>query len=61
MPNSQIPYIGDNVCTVYALCNDFRPPFVINADNDQTLAERMVALAKTPSKLNGGGGDSANK
>ena len=51
MPNSQIPFIGDYVRIVCALCNAFRKLLVTDSDNDHILAERMLALAKTPNKL----------
>ena len=51
MPNSQIPYVGDYVRIVCSLCNAFRPPLVTSKDSDKVIARRMMALAKTPNKL----------
>ena len=52
MPNSQIPYVGDNnVRIVCSLCNAFRPPLVTSTDSDKVIARRMMALAKSPNRL----------
>ena len=34
-----------------SLCNAFRPPLVKSTDSDKVIARRMVALAKSPNKL----------
>ena len=51
LPNSQIPYVGDYVRIVCSLCNAFRHPLVTNTDSDKVIARRMMALAKSPNKL----------
>ena len=51
MPNSQIPYVGDYVRIVCSLCNAFRSPLVTSTDSDKVIARRMMALAKSPNKL----------
>lgn len=43
-PNSQIPYVGDYVCIVSALCNAFRPPRTSD-DPNTIIAERMLRLS----------------
>ena len=43
MPNSQIPCVGDYVRIVCSL--------VTSKDSDKVIARRMMALAKTPNKL----------
>lgn len=50
-PNSQIPYIGDYVRIVCALCNAFRPPRVKDKPEDETIANRMLQLASQPNHL----------
>lgn len=51
MPNSQIPYVGDYVRIVCALCNALRPPLVTSLEKDEVIAKRMMILAKRPNKL----------
>ena len=52
MPNSQIPFIGDYVRIVSAICNAYRPSrvSVTRHDND-IIAERMLALSQRENTL----------
>ena len=50
-PNSQIPYIGDYVRIVYAICNAFRSPRIRDNPDDNLIAERMLRLASQPNHL----------
>lgn len=50
-PNSQIPYIGDYVRIVCALCNAFRPSRIHDNPDDHLIAERMLRLASQPNRL----------
>jgi hypothetical protein len=50
-PNSQVPYVGDYVRIVSALCNAFRPPRISDDPNDTTIAERMLRLSQMPNLL----------
>src|SRR5277367_3696956 len=50
MPNSQIPYIGDYVRIVCALCNAYRPPLV-DVSSDEDLAEKMLDKLKSKNNL----------
>lgn len=47
----QIPYIGEYVRIVCALCNAFRPPRVTNKPEDKTIAQRMLQLVSQPNHL----------
>ncbi|XP_033756201.1 uncharacterized protein LOC117338945 [Pecten maximus] len=52
VPNTQIPYIGDFVRIVAALCNKYRPPLSsADHDADQILAAKMRVLAKDKNSL----------
>ena len=51
LPNSQIPFAGDYVRIVCSLCNAFRPPLVTSLESDAVIAKRMMALARSPNKL----------
>jgi len=51
IPNSQVPYIGDYVRIISALCNAFRPPRVQISDEENVLAQRMLSLSKHPNML----------
>jgi len=52
MPNSQIPFIGDYVRIVAAICNAYRPPRVsATCHDDAIIADRMLALSKKENKL----------
>ena len=51
VPNSQIPWIGDNVRIVSALCNRYRPALVMNTSDDEAIALKMLSLAKKPNSL----------
>ncbi|XP_065213296.1 uncharacterized protein LOC135840599 [Planococcus citri] len=50
-PNSQIPFIGDYVRIVCALCNRYRPARVKSHDDDLLVANRMLTLAKMSNPL----------
>jgi len=51
-PNTQIPYIGDYVRIVSALCNAYRPPRVqVTSPHDEIIAQRMLALSRKPNDL----------
>ncbi|XP_056022083.1 uncharacterized protein LOC125673390 [Ostrea edulis] len=41
LPNSQIPFIGDYVRIVAALCNKYRPPLSVSSEEDQEIAAKM--------------------
>jgi len=52
VPNSQIPYIGDYVRIVAAICNAYRPPRVkASSQDDQIIAQRMLSLSEKPNVL----------
>ena len=51
LPNSQIPFAGDCVKIVCSQCNAFRPPLVTSLESDVVIAKQMMALAKSPNKL----------
>lgn len=52
IPNTQIPYIGDYVRIVSALCNAYKPPRKQAASaDDQIIAQRMLALSKKENTL----------
>lgn len=45
VPNTQIPYIGDDVRLVAALCNKYKPPISTgHQDDDQILASKMKVM-----------------
>lgn len=46
LPNSQIPFIGDYVRIVAALCNKYRPPLSVSSEEDQEIAAKMVYLSQ---------------
>lgn len=50
LPNSHIPYIGDYLRIVCALCNAYRPPRVVDPE-DEIVAQRMLALVHKPNIL----------
>ena len=50
-PNIQIPYIGDYVRIVCAICNAFRPRRIRDNPDDNLIAERMLRLASQPNHL----------
>ncbi|XP_018401795.1 PREDICTED: uncharacterized protein LOC108778963 [Cyphomyrmex costatus] len=50
-PNSQIPYIGEYVRIVCALCNAFRPPRAQNKPEDEIIGNRMMQLVSQPNHL----------
>ncbi|XP_052284368.1 uncharacterized protein LOC127880908 isoform X1 [Dreissena polymorpha] len=46
MPNTQVPFIGDYVRIVGAICNRFRPALSSgDSDQDKIVAERMLYLS----------------
>ena len=47
MPNSQIPWIGDNVRIVSALCNSL----VTNTNEDEAIALKTLSLAQKQNNL----------
>ena len=51
MLNSQILYVRDYVRILCSLCNALRPPLVTDTYSDKVIARRMVALAKSPNKV----------
>jgi hypothetical protein len=51
IPNTQIPFVGDYVRIVCALCNAFRSPLIKDTSNDDFLASRMLALLKNKNHL----------
>ena len=51
VPNSQIPWIGDNVRIVCAMCNRYRPSLVTNTSEDEAIALKMLALAQKQNAL----------
>lgn len=50
-PNSQIPFLGQYVRIVCALCNAFRPPRVSDNAEDAIISERMLQLVGTRNLL----------
>ena len=46
-PNHQIPYIGDHVRIVCALCNAFRPPRVKDKSEDETMRPYVISGSST--------------
>ncbi|XP_078340851.1 uncharacterized protein LOC111112081 [Crassostrea virginica] len=51
LPNSQIPFIGDYVRIVAALCNKYRPPLSVSSEEDQELAAKMLHLSQRVNTL----------
>ena len=51
MPNSQIPYVGDYVRIVCALCNRFKSPRVFDSSKDLIKAAQMLQRVNTINKL----------
>lgn len=52
VPNTQVPYIGDFVRIVSALCNAYRPPRKqASSGDDYIVAQRMLALSKKENSL----------
>ena len=52
LPNTQIPYIGDYVRIISALCNKFRPAISTgNADEDIRVACKMKVLRQASNIL----------
>ncbi|KAK3101751.1 hypothetical protein FSP39_006112 [Pinctada imbricata] len=52
LPNSQIPYIGDYVQIICALCNKFRPPLSTGTtDEDINIASKMKYLSRQNNML----------
>ena len=51
VPNSQIPWIGDNVRIVCAVCNRYKPSLVSCTTDDEAIGLKMLALAKKPNNL----------
>ena len=47
LPNSYLPFIGEYVAIVAAMCNAFRPDFVKQDTEDITVAEEMLKRAQT--------------
>ena len=51
VPNTQIPFIGDYVCIVSALCNRYSPPLSTgNTNDDLAMACKMRSLSLSPTK-----------
>ncbi|KMQ84353.1 hypothetical protein RF55_17906 [Lasius niger] len=46
-----IPYVGNYMRIVSALCNAFRPPRTSDDPNDMIIAERMLRLSQMPNLL----------
>lgn len=46
LPNSQIPFIGDYVRVVAALCNKYRPPISRSSEEDEQIAAKMLHLSQ---------------
>lgn len=51
MPNSQVPYIGDYVRIVAAICNAFRPPRILEDESAAIIGQRMLSLSKQRNDL----------
>lgn len=51
VPNSQIPYAGDYVRIICAMCNAYRPPRVAQSEEDVIEALRMLRLSKAENRL----------
>lgn len=51
LPNSQIPFIGDYVIIVAALCNKYRPPISRSSEEDEQAAAKMLHLSQRANTL----------
>lgn len=51
LPNSQIPFIGDYVRIVAALCNKYRPPISRSSEEDEQVAAKMLHLSQRANTL----------
>ena len=46
LPNHHIPYIGDYVRIIAAICNKYRPPLKTDDADDEEIAKKMLERAK---------------
>ncbi|XP_062568569.1 uncharacterized protein LOC134230745 [Saccostrea cucullata] len=51
LPNSQIPYVGDYVRIISAICNKYRPPLSSGKENDFQIATKMRYLSTQTNRL----------
>uniref|UniRef100_K1P127 DDE Tnp4 domain-containing protein n=1 Tax=Magallana gigas TaxID=29159 RepID=K1P127_MAGGI len=51
LPNSQIPFIGDYVIIVAALCNKYRPSISRSSEEDEQAAVKMLHLSQRANTL----------
>lgn len=51
LPNSQIPFIGDYVRIVAALCNKYRPYLCKGSADDQAVAAKILRLSRNANSL----------
>ncbi|XP_063448441.1 uncharacterized protein LOC134727973 [Mytilus trossulus] len=51
LPNKQVPYIGDYVCIVCGISNEYLPPLSPGCDNEEALAAKMLHLSKRVNTL----------
>ncbi|XP_062598202.1 uncharacterized protein LOC134259614 [Saccostrea cucullata] len=52
VPNTQIPYVGDYVRIISAICNKYKPPLSSGeADEDLATAYKMLHLSRQPNAL----------
>lgn len=51
LPNSQIPFIGDYVRIVAALCNKYRPQISRSSEEDEQVAAKMLHLSQRANTL----------
>lgn len=52
VPNTQIPYVGDYVRIISAICNKYFPPLSSGeTEEDIAIAAKMVYLSRQPNEL----------
>ncbi|XP_061176014.1 uncharacterized protein LOC133184966 [Saccostrea echinata] len=51
LPNTQIPFIGDYIRIVSAICNSYRPPLCTTTSDDQSIAAKMLHLSRKENAL----------
>lgn len=52
VPNTQIPYVGDYVRIISAICNKYSPPLSSGeTEQDIAIAAKMVYLSRQPNEL----------
>lgn len=51
LPTNQIPFIGDHIRIICAICNKYFPPLSTEQEDDQSLAAKMIYLSKQINSL----------